>query len=222
MLLTDSSKINDDNQSKKLTNEVKNEFENYFNRQEKLSLSEKLRLKSILKNFEYNKLTTNSLYNREKNLPLNGVTESNYLFLFSDYKNKKKKSKKDVDYIKSNLHSKMSKSSLVSLRMMKKFNKRTSKLLEIEKFEGTKFSNNVNEFRKQIINSYKDSATFKDLYKRKINYDNAMKLIESTKEKRIREAFELEKEFYKKKNKENLFLYDNIQTTDEPKSRRTQ
>ena len=216
VLLSETTYLNENkqNQSKKLSTDGK-DFDNIFYVQEKLSPTEKMKLKSILKNFEYNKLTTNSLINREKKTPLNSVTESNYLFLFSDYKNKKKKNKKDVDYIKSNLNSKISKSSLISLNMMKKFNKRTNRLLEVQKFEGTKFSNNVNEFRKQIINSYKDTSTFKDLYKRKINYDNAMKLIESTKEKRIREAFELEKEFYKNKNCENPFLYEKTPSVSE-------
>lgn len=215
-LILDRKKNNLFIDTKNASNNSKNTKKNTF-----LTLSDKIRLKSILKNFEYNQLTTNSLYNLEKKFPLNSVTETNYLFLFSDYKNKKFKSKKDVDYINKNINSKISKSSLLSLNMMKKFNNRTNKLLEVEKIEGTKYSNNVNEFRKQIINSYKDSVILKDIGKRKINYDNAMKLIEFNKEKRIKQAFELEKEFYKNKNYENQYTYESRQFPEEHKRRRS-
>ena len=107
--------------------------------------------------------------------------------------------------------------------MMKEFNDRTNKILEMDKTEGTKYSNNINEFRKQIINSYKDSIILKDLNKRKINYDNAIKLLENTKEKRIKKAFELEKEFYKHKNSyENQIILSSLNSKtllDEPKRR---
>ena len=156
-----------------------------------LSSSEKNKLRAILKNFIYNKLTTKSLLNIEKKLPLNSVTESNYLFFFtSNYLNKKKyKNKKFI--FNNTPEQKLSKSSLLSLNMMKKFNIRTNKLLESEKLEGTKFSNNINEFRKQIINSYKDNIIIKNLETGKINYENALQLLESIKEKRIKKVIEM-------------------------------
>lgn len=187
---------------------IDSDNENQNNKQlNPLTLIDKMKLKSILKNFENNILTTHSLYNLEKKCPLNSVTESNYLFFFHDYKDKKRQNKKEL---KINNIEKMSKSSLISMNMMKKFNDRTNKILETDKTEGTKYSSNINEFRKQIINSYKDSVILKDINKRKINYDNAMKLLESAKEKRIRKAFELEKEFYKNKNNDDRAYLFNV------------
>ena len=199
---------------------TKNDDENNIKNIKKnnaLTLSEKIRLKTIIKNFENNKITTNSLYNQEKKFPLNSVTENNYFFLFSNYKKKKNK----TELNKSKNKSKISKSALISYKMMKKFNHRTNKILESDKSEETKYSNNINEFRKQIINSYKDSVILKDISKRKINYDNAMKLLESANEKRIENALELEKEFYKKKYCENQYFYENMSFANDSKKRKS-
>ena len=178
-----------------------------------LSVSDKINLKSILKNFQNNKLTIKSLYNIEKKFPLNSLTESNYLFLFTNYNNKKKYKNVSINNITTN--PKLSKSSLLSLKMMKRFNHKANKLLEIEKMEGTKYSNNINEFRKQIINSYKDSVVLKDLNTGKVNYENALQLLEAAKEKRIKEAMEMEKEFYKNKYNENGYLIETRRFSEE-------
>ena len=185
-----------------------------------LTLFEKIKIKAILNSFEKNKLTTHSLYNLEKKYPLNSITENNYLFFFRDYKERKRQS---IKQLISTGKAKMSKSSLISLNMMKKFNNRTKKILEADKTEGTKFSSNINEFRKQIINSYKDSVVLRDLNKRKINYYNAMKLLETNNEKRIQKAFELEKEFYKNKNSDTLYMFNSniIPEEIEPKKRKS-
>ena len=178
-----------------------------------LSISDKLNLKSILKKFQNNQLTIKSLYNIEKKFPLNSLTESNYLFLFTNYNNKKKYKNVSINNITTNM--KLSKSSLLSLKMMKRFNHKANKLLEVEKMEGTKYSNNINEFRKQIINSYKDSVVLKDLDAGKINYENALHLLEAAKEKRIKEAMELEKEFYKNKYNENGYFGETRRLSEE-------
>jgi hypothetical protein len=94
---------------------------------------------------------------------------------------------------------KMSKSSLLSFNMMKNFNKKTDKIYEEEKLEGIKFSKNVNEFRKQIINSYKDSFNQNDINQEKLNYNNAIQLITNNQERQIKKAYQLEREFYKTK-----------------------
>ena len=178
-----------------------------------LSISDKLNLKSILKKFQNNQQTIKSLYNIEKKFPLNSLIESNYLFLFTNYNNKKKYKNININNITTNL--KLSKSSLVSLKMMKRFNHKANKLLEVEKIGGTKYSNNINEFRKQIINSYKDSVVLKDLNAGKINYENALQLLEAAKEKRIKEAMELEKEFYKNKYNENGYFGETRRLSEE-------
>ena len=98
---------------------------------------------------------------------------------------------------------------------MKRFNHKANKLLEVEKMEGTKYSKNINEFRKQIINSYKDSVVLKDLDTGKLNYENALQLLEAAKEKRIKEAMEMEKEFYKNKFNENGYLVETRRFSEE-------
>ena len=94
--------------------------------------------------------------------------------------------------------------------MIKKFNFKTKGLLDVDpnKAEGIKFSKNINEFRKQIINSYNDQVIPKDVKKGKINYNNALTCLEKNDEKRIKRAEELEKEFYKVKYNENKYLME--------------
>ncbi len=59
----------------------------------------------------------------------------------------------------------------------------------------------MDEFRKQIINSYEDEELLnKDIQKGKIDYNNALGIIEENTEKKIRDAEKLEEEFYKRKN----------------------
>ena len=160
----------------------------------------KLKLKSILQNFQNNKLTTNNLCKQEKKQPLNSLTENNFLFLFGNSKNKysHKKRMKQLIYNKTVIDS-MPKSALISMKMMKKFNEKTNKIYEEEKLEGIKFSKNINEFRRQIINSYKDSFRKDDLTHEKMNYNNAINFLSVNQDKKIKKAYELEKEFYKNK-----------------------
>ena len=171
-----------------------------------LTPADKIKLKSILKNFQKNQLTTDNLCKLEKKLSLNSLTESNYLFLFTNYKNKNyhEGRMKHLLYNKAAFEN-MPKSSLISFNMMKSFNRKTKRIYKEGKLEGIKYSKNINEFRKQIINSYKDSFSKSDLNQEKINYKNAINLLSSNQEKRIQEAFQLEKEFYKTKYKENDF-----------------
>lgn len=165
-----------------------------------LTSLDKLKLKSILQNFQKNKLTTNNLCKQEKKLSLNSLTEDNFLFLFGNYKNKcsHKKRMKHLIYNKTVIDS-MPKSALISMKMMKKFNQKTNKIYEEEKMGGIKFSKNINEFRKQIINSYKDSFGKDDLNQEKMNYNNALNFLNTNQEKQIKKAYQLEKEFYKSK-----------------------
>ena len=165
-----------------------------------LTYEDKLKLKSILQNFQKNKTTTNNLCKQEKKLSLNSLTEDNFLFLFSNYKRKclHKKRMKHLIYNKTVIDN-MPKSALISMKMMKKFNEKTNKIYEEEKLEGIKFSKNINEFRKQIINSYKDSFRKDDISQEKMNYNNAMSFLSTNQEKQIKKAYKLEKEFYKNK-----------------------
>ena len=187
-------------------NSLSVENDKKIHRKKTLTNAEKIKLREILENFKKNKLTTNHLYKQEKKLSLNSLTESNFLFLFTNYKNKSSnKSKMKHLLLNKTPIEKMSKSSLLSFNMMKNFNKKTDKIYEEEKLEGIKFSKNVNEFRKQIINSYKDSFNQNDINQEKLNYNNAIQLITNNQERQIKKAYQLEREFYKTKYNESDF-----------------
>ena len=172
----------------------------------KLTHSDKEKLKVILDNFNKNKLTTDHLCKQEKKLFLNGLTEDNNLFLFTNYKKKHKKNMKNLSYNKTTIEN-IPKSSLLSFNMMKNFNKKTEQIYDADKLEGIKFSKNINEFRKQIINSYKDSFSKNELQNEKLNYNNAIQLLNSYQEKQVVKAYKLEREFYKTKYKERDLNY---------------
>ena len=168
-----------------------------------LSTVDRIKLKTILKNFKENKIITNELMSLDKRYPLNSVTESSYMFLFPKDQKKRKKNS-------NNKFLNINKSSMIPIKMIKKFNFKTKGLLDVDpnKEEGIKFSKNINEFRKQIINSYNDQIVPKDVKKGKINYNNALTFLEQNDENKIRKAEELEKEFYKVKYNENQVLID--------------
>ena len=165
-----------------------------------LNTVDRIKLKTILKIFKENNIVTRELMSLEKRYPLNSITESSYMFLFQKNKNKKNNNK-SIN---------INKSSLLPVNMIKKFNFKTKGLLDVDpnKAEGIKFSKNINEFRKQIINSYNDQIIPKDVKKGKINYNNALTCLEKNDEKRIKRAEELEKEFYKVKYNENKYLME--------------
>lgn len=158
-----------------------------------LTLDEKSKLKSIIKNFQDNIITTNELYKLERNYPLNSITKSNFRFLSKEnIKNNigNKRSKKK----------KISKVFLTSSNMIGLFNYKTNKILE-KSLKDTKFSKNINEFRKQIINSYSETENkINEIRKKKLYYNEALNVFEENNEKRIKEAQKLEENFYRKKS----------------------
>ena len=169
-----------------------------------LNTVDRIKLKTILKNFNENSIITNELMSLDKRYPLNSITESCYMFL--NQKGKKNKKKNNNEKL-INLNNK---STSIPINMIKKFNFKTKGLLDVDpnKAEGIKFSKNINEFRKQIINSYNDQIIPKDVKKGKINYNNALTFLEKNDEDRIKKAVELEKEFYKVKFNENQYLIE--------------
>ena len=187
-----------------------------------LSAKDIKKLKSILDGFHHNKLATKNLCKQEKKLSLNSLTETNFLFLFSSYKNKNshQKKMKHLLYNRTAINN-MTKSTKVSFNLMKKFNNKTKRILEEEKSGGIQYSHNVNEFRKQIINSYKDKLDETYIKYDKTNYNNAIQLLSSNQEKQIKKALELEKEFYKNKYKENFTKFDNIGYLDDHTKRKS-
>ena len=158
-----------------------------------LSIDEKNKLKLIIKNFQDNKITTNELYKLDRKYPLNSLTKSNFLFL--SHENQKYKSKNNKKKKKENNNIFLTSSNMIGL-----FNIKTNKILD-NSIKDMKFSKNMNEFRKQIINSYSDSdKKIGDLKKKKIYYNEALNIFEENDEKRIKEAQKLEENFYREKS----------------------
>ena len=170
---------------------------NLNNKREKhsLTLDEKNKLKSIIKNFKDNIITTNELYKLERNYPLNSITKSNFRFLSKENdicdgvsKNKRRKKKE------------ISKVFLTSSNMIGLFNYKTNKILE-KSLKDTKFSKNINEFRKQIINSYSENKNkINEIKQKKLYYNEALNVFEEYDEKKIKEAQKLEENFYRQKS----------------------
>lgn len=158
-----------------------------------LSIDEKNKLKLIIKNFQDNKITTNELYKLDRKYPLNSLTKSNFLFL--SHENQKHKNKNSKKKKKGNNNIFLTSSNMIGL-----FNIKTNKILD-NSIKDMKFSKNMNEFRKQIINSYSDSdKKISDLKKKKIYYNEALNIFEENDEKRIKEAQKLEENFYREKS----------------------
>ena len=178
-----------------LINERRNE-NNKEAKKEKMTLTveEKNKIKSIIKNFHDNKITTMELYRLEKNNPLNSITKSNFRFLSKESNKafsikRRGRKKKQINKI-----------FLTSSNMIGKFNYKTNKILENSTKE-MKFSKNINEFRKQIINSYSDYENkINEIKKKKSYYYEALNIFEECDEKKIKDAQKLEEIFYKKKS----------------------
>ena len=165
-------------------------------RKHTLSIEDKLKLQSLIKNFTANKIATRHLFQLEKVKPINILTSHNYNFL-SAQSDKKFKNLK-------NSKSQFSTSS----KMINQFNKKVSKIWinsERNTTEGRKFSRNVNTFRNQIISSYNDkepnmnNLSSKDKNKSKLDYNNALGILEENDEKKILNTERYMQEFYKKK-----------------------
>ena len=170
-----------------------------------LTVEEKNKLKAIIKNFEDNKITTMELYKLQRNNPLNSITKSNFIFLSKENDaviGQNNKKRKDA----------FSKIFLTSSNMIGKFNYKTNKILN-NFIKDMGFSKNINEFRKQIINSYLDYENrLNEIKKKKSYYNEAINILEECNDKKIKEAQKLEESFYKKKSKslfrgEPIYLY---------------
>ena len=195
--------INHKSLSKRFFSSLNNERRNENNKKVKkekmaLSVEEKNEIKSIIKNFQDNKITTMELYRLEKNYPLNSITKSNFRFLSKEsnktFSKKRKGRKKDQ----------INKIFLTSSNMIGKFNYKTNKILK-NSIKDMRFSKNINEFRKQIINSYSDYENkINEIKKKKLYYYEALNIFEECEEKKIKNAQKLEEIFYKKKST-NLF-----------------
>ena len=178
---------------------------NKINEKLSLTIGQKNELNSIIKNFQDNKITTMELYKIDKNCPLNSITRSNFRFLTKEnIKHSKKKSK---------IKQKMNKVLLTSSNMIELFNVKTRKILD-NSIKNLKFSKNINEFRKQIINSYSDyDKKLNDIKKKNLYNNEVLNIFEEYDEKGIKNVEKLEKNFYKTKSKtflhrKPIYLYN--------------
>lgn len=189
--------------NKKNNQNNKNELE-----KNSLTIDERSKLNSIIKNFNDNSIITMELYSLDKHFPLNSLTRSNFRFLSNEnkkYINKKNEKRRKKQNININF--------MTTLSMIGKFNHKTKNFLQNKSLKGIKFSKNMNEFRKQIINSYTDTEKkIKDIKKNKYLYNDALNIFEEFDEQRIKEAKLLEENFYKEKSSslyqgKPLYLY---------------
>ena len=175
----------------------------YKKKQEKITLSKevKKKLNSIIKKFKNNKLATNSLFNKEKKIPLNSMNKSNFCFLFNE-EEKNNKNKQNIKNIK--------KSASISLSssMMNKFNNKTSSILDIACSNSSKFSKNLFSFRNQIINSYTDQdKNTNGIEFSKTNYKDALYILDETEDNKLKKTLKNEEQFYNLKNRK-IGLYE--------------
>ena len=170
----------------------KNSFRNHS-----LSIEDKLKLKSLIKNFTNNKIATKHLFQIENEKPINILTSHNYNFLTNQNDKKSKNFQNKSQFS-------------ITSKMINQFNKKVEKIWsnsEKNTSEGRKYSRNVNIFRNQIISAYNDkeptinnlNSKYKDKNKNKLDYNNAIGILEENDEKKIHNTEKYMKEFYKKK-----------------------
>jgi hypothetical protein len=163
-----------------------NSLKDYKN---KISLTEvdKRKIKSIIKVFKNNKVITERLLKKEKNLALNSVNNSNYSFLLSQNKDKITKNKSKKLLYRNQYND-------FSSYMINKFNNKTFGILDPPN-RAPMYSTNLIYFRKQLINNFNEYN--KNLEYARKKYNNAMKVGEINEQKNIKIAFDLEKNFTK-------------------------
>ena len=154
----------------------------------------KKEVKKIINNFEKNKIVTEHLLSQEKKLPLNSVNETNFLFLLN--KRNKKKGRKDI--------SQMSNTDLSTSSMIKKFNKKTSGLLDISTPVKI-YSKELTELTKDIINNFSDKIlATNDFEYYKTKNKKAMNNLRLFDDLFVQKALETEKQFYLAKYNKKL------------------
>jgi len=157
-----------------------------------INFNYKSKVKEIISQFDKNKNLTKNLFKKEKNLSLNSLNTTFYKALI-DNKNL------------NNSNDKIQQSKFAK-NLIKKFNNKTIGLFKIKSIEKkTKFSNNVNEFRKQIINSFSDCNLNDNIKTSKTDYQNAMNFFIEKDRQKILEAEYEEEQFYKRKKQNEIF-----------------
>ena len=138
----------------RLTKNFSNSFYNERSRSH-LSNDDKKKLKSIISDFNKNKVITQQLFNQEKRLRLNGINKTNYFFLVNTEKyNKYKKNIKSRSRNKNNITKKFSCSI---------FNKKTRNLRLMTNNTNYSSSSMINRFNNKT-NGILDTSTSESIY----------------------------------------------------------
>lgn len=181
-------------------------FLNVFPKKE-MSKEEKIKMKMILKNFLKNKLGTEELFKIEKKLPLNSINQSSFNFINNEDNIEKNNSKHKSNIMK-NMDKSYSLSNLLASNMIDKFNNKTNDILDKPFTNRIKFSKNIFNFRKQIINNFTEQENhLGNVENSKNKYRNALDYFDQTKDIQIQKFIKSEEQFYKLRNKE-IGLYD--------------
>ena len=154
-------------------------------------------IKSIIKNFEQNKLSTQILLNKEKKMELNSlnnVTEKNVEFLLSEG---------DCSCEENSINNENNSYRLCS-KLVKLFNEKTNDILNTSQNNLQTFSKIKYQFSKDLINNFQNIRfSENNLKKLRNKYIEANEIMEQINEDKIKRAKQLEKKFYEIKNEEN-------------------
>ena len=218
-----SNSYSSDKKIIRLTKNFSNLFYNKRSRSH-LSNNDKKKLKSIIGDFNKNKVITQQLFNQEKRLRLNSINKTNYIFLVNTEKyNKYKKNIKSRSRNKNNITKKFTnsifnkkyrnlrlmtnKTNYSSSSMINRFNNKTNRILDTSTPESI-YNKNLKIFRRQIINDFRDHAILEnDAELSKMKYEDAIKVLENAEDFYVKRAVETEKKFYKAKNNK-ICLYN--------------
>ena len=163
-----------------------------------ISKNVKNSVKLIVNKFNHNKSATTLFLNKEKKMELNSlsnITNSGLGLLLKE--ENENKNENDASAFNED------KSISLSSRMIDLFNNRTNQYLNTSK-SFKMFSSKTNQFRTEIINSFKNSENTKDIIKKlKRKYNESVDIFEKQKDLEIQKALQDEKNFYKLKKEEN-------------------
>lgn len=211
---TNSFNSLDKNQLNSKSNLKRNKTEKFLNvfPKKELSKEEKIKMTMILKNFIKNKFGTVELFKIEKKLPLNSINQSSFNFLNNEENIEKNKLKQKHNTKR--IEKSFSLSNLLASSMIDKFNSKTNEILDRPFTNRIKFSKNIFNFRKQIINNFTEQENNPgNVENSKNKYRNALEYLDKTKDIQIQKFMKSEEQFYKLRNKE-IGLYE-IDTNDE-------
>ena len=155
-------------------------------------------VKFIVNNFNHNKSATTLFFNKEKKMELNSlsnITNSSLgLLLAEENKNENDSTVYNED-----------KSISLPSKMIDLFNNRTHRYLNSSQSSPKMFSSKTNQFRTEIINSFKNIENSKEIIKKlKRKYNESIDIFERHIDLKIKKAIQDEKSFYKLKNEENV------------------